>query len=59
LPEKENVVCATEPNEIYDDDLGVFDFPDDGEELLTVNLTPSNKAQRNSGKFKFEKQSSV
>jgi hypothetical protein len=49
--EKENVICATEPNEMHDDDLVGFEFPEDGEELLTVNLTPRNQAK----KFKFEK----
>ena len=42
----ENVIFATEPNELYDDGVRGFDnMLDDGEEddeLLTVNLTPRN-----------------
>ena len=40
----DNIVFATEPN---DDEIGDFDLlEDDGEDLLTVNLSPKGKQGR-------------
>ena len=44
----DNVIFATEPNDLYDDGVRGFDNmldddDGDGDELLTVNLTPRNQ----------------
>ena len=53
----ENIICATEPNEGHD--LGAFELPDDDDDLLTVNLSPSNmkSGRRKSKSFKMAKPS--
>ena len=50
LDQSDNIICATEPNDFLQDNMeAVLMDDDDGEELLTVNLTPSGKSKQ----FKF------
>ena len=38
----DNIICATEPNDDFNDGLQPIEIPEDDDELLTTGLTPKN-----------------